>query len=93
MELRKKELSDDSSINLNGFLKMLIVTASLEIGVKSDLKCEDRSLDKLGDEKMANGRSPQTPPEPVPLQTNALRTFYDIIIDPIADLIHGTELI
>ena len=86
VELRKKELSDDSSIHLSGFLKMLIVTASLEIGVKRDLKCEDRSLDKLGDEKMANGRSPQTPPEPVPLKTNALRTFYEHFISMVPNL-------
>ena len=87
VELRKKELSD------NSFLVLLVVTASIEIGVRRDLKCEDRSLDKLGDRKVANERYLQTPPEPVPAQTNALRTFYDIIIDPIADLIRGNELI
>ena len=87
VQLRKKELSDMSC------LVLLIVTASIEIGVKRDLKCEDRSLDKLGDKKVANERSPQTPPEPVPVQTNALRKFYDILIDPIADLIRGNELI
>ena len=87
VELRKKKLRDKS------FLVLLTVTASLEIGVKRDLKCEDRSLDKLGDKKVANERSPETPTEPVPVQTNALRTFYDIIIDPIADLIRGNELV
>ena len=93
VELRKRELSDNSSISLNGFLELLIVTASMEIGVRRDLKCEDRSLNKLRDEKIANGRSSQTPPEPLPVQTDSLRTFYDIVIDPIADLIQGNEVI
>ena len=57
------------------------------------LKCEDRSLGRLRDEKVANAGSPQTAPKHVPVQTNALRTFYDIIIDPVADLVQGNELI
>ena len=93
MELREKELSDNSSMNSKDFLKSLVVTALQEIGVKTVVRCEDRSLDKLGDEQVANGRSPQTPIEPVPHQMNALRTFYDIIIDPVADLLHAGELI
>lgn len=45
------------------------------------------------DEKVTNIRSSQTPPEPLSVQTNSLRTFYDIVIDPIADLIQGNEVI
>ena len=93
VELRKKELCDNTSMNLNDFLKSLIVAASQEIGVKAGVRCEDRSLDKLRDEQVANERSPETPITPVPLHTSALRTLYDIIIDPIADLVHGDELI
>ena len=69
------------------------MTASREIGVKARVKCEDRSLDKLRDEQVANERSPPTPITLVPLQMDALKTLYDIIIDPIADLIHGDKLI
>jgi len=93
VELRKKELSENSLIGMKDFLSSLTATSLQEIDVRAGLKCEDRSLDKLRDEQMANGRSPQTPAKPVPVQKNALRTFYDIIIDPIADLIHGNELI
>ena len=93
MELRKKELSHDSSLNLNEFLKSLIETASQEIGVRAGSKCEDRSLDKLRDEQVADERSPQTPPKPVPFQMNTLKTLYDVIIYPIADLVRGDELI
>ena len=87
VQLRKMKVSDKDLI------QSLIVSASQEIGVRAGIKCEDRSLDNLGDEQVANERSPQTPAKPGPLRMNALRMFYDVIIDPIADLIHGNELI
>ena len=80
-------------MNLRDFLESLIVNASRESGVGGGVKCEDRSLDKLGDAQVVNRRSPQSPAKPVPLQMNALRMLYDVIIDPIVDLIHGDELI
>ena len=91
--LRKKEVSHDSSLKLNNFLESSIATAFQEIGVRAGVKCEDRSLDKLRDEQMPNESSPQTPLKPVPCQMNALRTLYDLIMDPIADLVQGDELI
>ena len=92
VELRRKELSNNSSMDLKYFLTDLIVAASQEIGVRADIKCEDRSLDKLGDEQVVN-RSPHTPAEPVSLGMSALRMLYDVVIEPIADLVHGDELI
>ena len=95
IQLRKKELIVDRSLNLVDFLRSLIVAASQEIAVRAGVQCEDRSLDELprGDEQMANEKSPHTPAEHGPLQMSVLRTLYDVIIDPIADLIHGNELI
>ena len=89
VHLRIMKRTDDHSMNLRDYLESLIVTASQESGIGDGIKCEDRSLDKLGDSR----RSPQTPAKPVPLQMNALRMLYDVIIDPIADLIHGDDLI
>ena len=89
VHLRIMKRSDDHSMNLRDYLESLIVTVSQESRVGDGIKCEDRSLDKLGDSR----RSPQTPAKPVPLQMNALRMLYDVIIDPIADLIHGDDLI
>ena len=91
--LRKKELNHDSSLNLDDVLGTLIKTASQEIGVGAGTKCEDRSLDNLRDEQMVGEGSPQTPPKPVPLQMNTLRTLYDVTIDPIVDLVLGDELV
>ncbi len=92
VHLRRKELVD-SSLDLTNFFKSLIKTASEEIGVRAGVKCEDRSLDNLANETVANEMSPQTRPNSVPLHTNALRTFYEVIIGPIADLIDGKEII
>ena len=93
VELRKKEVSHDRSLVLNDFLESLIASASQQIGVRAGVKCEDRLLDKLRDEQMANERSPLTLLKHVLCQMNALRTLYDVIIDPIADLVRGDELI
>ena len=93
VKLRRKELRNHSSVNLKDFLESLIATASLEISGRAGIKCEDRTLDTLGDEQVVNRRSPQTLAKPVSLEMNALRMLHDVIIEPIADLIHGNELI
>ncbi|KAL9963935.1 hypothetical protein ACROYT_G027495 [Oculina patagonica] len=92
VEVRRKEIVNNSLPDLDKFLQSLNVNASEEIGARAAVNCENRSLDKLEDE-LANERSPQTRPNSVPLQTTALRTFYDFIIGPIADLVQGGELV
>ena len=57
------------------------------------LKCEDRSLGRLRDVKVANARPPQIATKHVPVQTNALSTFYDILIYPVAHLVQVNEII
>ncbi len=93
VDLRKKEFSDSNSLELNSFFKSLILAASQKIGARAGVKCEDRSLDNLADEKVPNERSPESRFIPFRLHTNVLRTFYDIIIGPISDLVRGKELI
>ena len=93
VKLRRKEFGDDSSLALNAFFQSLVVSASDEIGVRDDVKCEDRSLVNLGDEKVANERALPTLSYPVPLHASALKTFYDVIIDSITDLVQGNELV
>ena len=96
VQLRKKKVSDNDSKHLKDVLESLLETASQEIDVRAGIKCEDRSLDKSGDEQLVR-RSPQTPADfehsSVTLQKSVLRTLYDVIIEPIADLVHGDELI
>ena len=58
------------------------------------VKCENRSLDPDPcDETLANERSADCPSEKSPNISSALRTLYDVIIAPIADLINGNELV
>ena len=58
------------------------------------VKCENRSLDpELCDETLANTRSVDSPSELSPNISSVLRTLYDVIIAPIADLVNGNELV
>ncbi len=92
VEVRRKEIFDNSSRDLDNFFQSLNVTASEEIGARAAVNCENRSLDML-EKDVVNERSPETRPNPVPLHTTALRTFYDSVVEPIADLVHGNELV
>ncbi|KAL9965037.1 hypothetical protein ACROYT_G028763 [Oculina patagonica] len=93
VELRRNKFSGNISPDLIKFFQSLTEMASEQIGVRSGIKCEDRSLDELVVEEKTKERSPQTRPNPVHHQTNVLRTFYDVIIGPIADLVRDNELI
>lgn len=52
----------------------------------------DRSLDDEKEDRIENERSSLTHTRPEHLQSNALRSLYDIIIAPIANSIDGDEL-
>ena len=93
VKLRKKQISDDSSHDGgSNFLQSLMETASQEIGVRAGVKCEDRSLDagRVGDKRSPLNDGKQQPSN---LQKSALHTWYDTIVDPIADLLHDSEVI
>ena len=67
-----------SEAELETFIAMLNSNARKSIGARAGIKCENLSLDVSRDENV---------------MTNALKTLYDIIVTPIADLIDGNELI
>ncbi|KAL9960719.1 hypothetical protein ACROYT_G034208 [Oculina patagonica] len=95
VELRRKEISDKRWRNdVANFVRSLIQNAFKEIGVRSGVKCEDRSLDDLRDETLANEEPVQQTVSPsLHLQPTSLRTLYDFVFGPVADLIHGNEII
>ncbi len=74
--------------------RSLIQNAYKQVGVGSEVRCEDRSLDALrdhdytDDEKFDEGTS-----QPSILQEPSLNALYNIIIQPIRDQIQGNELI
>ena len=88
----KVSLSDGSS---STFLQSLLETANQEIGARN-VKCEDRSLSKKTDVKVPVENSPQGSRQThfLTRHKTALNQLYDILIDPIQDLLFvGSELI
>ena len=94
VQLKRKKLSDNCLEDVaTKVAQSLIHNAFEKMGVRGGVNCEDRSLDRIDDEHMSNKRNPQTISPKVHFDTNPLRALYDVIVGPIADLIHGNELI
>ena len=91
--LRRKNIRDNSSRDATTFLTSLMQLSYEEIGVRSGMICEDRSLDKLRDDRPGDQGSEQARSHPLHLQKDALKTLYDVIIGPIADSTDGNEII
>ena len=93
VQLRRKEISDHNSKDVaTTLLESLVKTTRKEIGVESGVECEDRSLDRISDGDLSKKRDHTITQRPY-FDTNALRTWYDVVISPIKDLINGNELI
>ena len=94
VELRRGQISDDSrKNNVNIYVQCIMENACLQLGVRADVKCEDRSLEKVKDEKLVDERSSRPLVPSTQLERNALRTLYDLLFGPIADLFQGNEVI
>ena len=93
VEIHTKEASDEYLSDATTFFQSLMKTALADIGVRAELKCEDRSLDEKEDENLENERSDHTHSRPGNLQSSSLRSLYGIILGPFADSIDGDEII
>ena len=93
VELRKKPIH--SLDELNTFFHALLLVVEKEIDTRDLFKCEDRSLELARGKGLAVKRSPQDDrqTQQLDLQKSALNTLYDTIIEPIQDLLLGSELI
>ena len=93
VELKTKQIDSPDEVNI--FFMDLLQVLHQEIGTRSLLKCEDRSLELARDESLAAKRSPQYGRETqdLGLTKDALSTLYEIMIEPIQDLFLGSELI
>ena len=89
VELRRKQIS--LQYDISTFLQSLVGA----IGTGCCVECEDWSYKLANDKRMAVKRSNRdtSPTQPLHLHQNPLNTLYDIIIDPIQDLLVGSELI
>ena len=75
-------------------LQSLIQITFKQIGVRSEVICENRSLDALREERhKTDEKSDEKTSQPFVLQESCLSTLYSILIQPISDLIQGDELI
>ena len=75
------------------YFQSLLETAHEKIGVRADVNCEDRSLRKRSDKKLAEERSSKPRSHSSSFETMSLQTFYNVVIDPIRDLLHSDEVV
>ena len=74
-------------------LEHSIINALRENGITFRVRCENRSLDELRDEIPFTEESRQDPAASSRCQYKFLRFLYETVIDPIANLLPGDELI
>jgi len=93
VQLRRKQISNDNDAYT--FLQSLMEATCHEIGTRSGIKCEDRSLDMVRDENLAYERSPpdEKHNQSLIFKKGALSTWYDTIIEPLQDLLLDGELV
>ena len=82
------------NISVERYFESLLESTCEEIGVRADVNCEDRSLGNPSDKKLAEERSPRKPRSHSScFETESLQTLYNVVIDPIRDLLHGDEVV
>ena len=87
----------DLSSLLNGAfqsLESLVRSTHVQVGVRCNVTCENRSLDALRKtaDKVDDHTKEESSKPSIQLET-CLSTMYNIIIEPIADLVQGDELV
>ena len=80
-------------ISVTTYFQSLLETAHEEIGVRADVNCEDRSLRNPSNKKLSEERSSKPKSHSSYFETNSLQTFYNVVIDPIRDLLQGDEVV
>ena len=80
-------------ISVTTYFQSLLETTRKEIGVRADVNCEDRSLRKPSDKRLAEEGSSKPRSHSSHFETNSLQTLYNVVIDPIRDLLQGDEVV
>ena len=75
------------------YFQSLLETTRKEIGVRADVNCEDRSLRKASDKKLAEERFSKPRSHSSYFEAKSLQTLYNVVIDPIRDLLQGNEVV
>ena len=80
-------------VSVTTYFQSLLETTRKEIGARADVNCEDRSLKNPSDKKLAEERSRHPRSHSSNFETKSLQTFYNVVIDPIRDLLHSDEVV
>ena len=80
-------------ISVTTYFQSLLETTRKEIGVRADVDCEDRSLRSPNDKTLAEEKSSEPRSHFSCFETNSLQTLYNVVIDPIRDLLQGDEVV
>ena len=91
---RVKEVGDlNTRDDVISSLQELVESTFASIGVRAMVNCEDRSLGELRKPSLTKESFHQTQSQSLQSLKHQLRRLYDVIMHPIADLIHGREII
>ncbi|CAH3184234.1 unnamed protein product [Porites lobata] len=91
-EIKTRRTEIDRSVTT--YFQSLLEATHKEIGARADVNCEDRSLRNPSDKKLPEERSPRKPrSHPSYFESKSLQTLYDVVIDPIRDLLDGDEIV
>ena len=74
-------------------VRTLLETAFEKIGAGVDVRCENRTMEELTSDRPSTGEEKNATGESAYCTNNALKPLYDVIISPIADVLHGDELV
>jgi len=94
VQLRRKQISE-GDVDANTAVQSLMLNTQQKIGVRSGIKCDDRSLDMKRDENNADESSSdgERGIKSLTLQKKALSKLYETIISPIEDLLLDNEVV
>ena len=93
IKLEVAQISQDLAEDTKTLMDNLVSSAYDAHGIRAFSECEDHSLDERTNENVPNERFSETGCQSIALATNSLQTLYYVLIDPIAESVHGDELI
>ena len=96
VQLRQSKLNGSVSENsgVSQSFESLMLCVYTQLGVRSNVKCENRSLDALREShSKVDVMNKEDNPQPPIQQNECLSTLYDTVMKPVADLIQGDELV
>ena len=80
-------------VSVTTYFQSLLEATRKERGARADVNCEDRSLQNPSDKKLAEEISRNPRSHSSCFETKSLQTFYNVVIDPIRNLLHSDEVV